>query len=297
MILGLAVYCYGQLDVQYSQFMFNKLVFNPAVAGSKEVPVIQGVYRYQWEGIEGAPRTFDVNFHTPFMKKRGGLGLSITGDKIGIVQSYFVDLSYAYRVALNKESTLSIGLRYRQEFTRVDWTSVTTIDVDDQAIPNNRYSLTEPNFGIGLYYQNKDYFVGLSSPTILKNNLFEGLGTSSSTEARRTVYLMGGFATELSEHVTFKPTAMLSMNTHAPFELDLNASFLFMSAIWVGASYRLGDSVDALIGYQFNDRFRIAASYDFTLTELNAYTSGSAEIMIEYCFAKNRSRLYNLRFF
>ena len=298
MIMGFAGYCTAQLDIQYSQFMFNKLSFNPAVAGSKEVPVLQAVYRHQWEGIEGAPKTFNLNFHTPFMRKRGGFGLALTADQIGIVQSYFVDLNYAYRLELAKESNLSFGIRYRQEFSRIDWPEVTVIDVDDESIPSSALSVSEPNFGFGIYFQNKNYYVGVSAPNLLKNNLFEGvLITPGDPSARRSYYFMGGFAMDLSENVMFKPSAMLTLNTHAPYELDMNVSFLFLKSLWLGASYRLGDSVDALVGYQLGQRFRIAASYDFTLTDLNAFTAGSGEIMLEYCFNKERNRLYNLRFF
>ena len=94
--------------------------------------------------------------------------------------------------------------------------------------------------------------------------------------------MTGGLVANLTKNVKFKPAVLLSYNPNAPFEIDLNANFIFMDAFWIGASYRLGDSFDALFGYQFNPQLRAGVAVDFTLSELNDYTAGGFEIMLQY---------------
>ena len=85
---------WGQQDAQYTQFMFNKLYFNPAYAGGKEALCLSGLYRKQWIGIDGAPQTATINIHAPIWKRRMGLGLSITNDQIGLSDRWSFDFSF-----------------------------------------------------------------------------------------------------------------------------------------------------------------------------------------------------------
>ena len=102
---------------------------------------------------------------------------------------------------------------------------------------------------------------------------------------------------ELSEDVLLKPALMVSYSPNAPFEVDFNASLRFLEVLWVGASYRLGDSVDGIVQYQFSDQFKAGFAVDFTLTELQQYTSGTFEVLVEYTWLKERQDVNNIRFF
>ena len=289
---------FGQQDVQYSQFIFNKLAFNPAYAGSKEAMTLAAIYRHQWQGIEGAPRTFNVQAHSPFSKNRNGLGLAITSDAIAHTRSSYADLSYAYRIAFKNRAKLALGLAARFENTRFDISAIEVVDGLDPNVPFDDDNRNTVNFGVGAYYAAPNFFVGLSAPTLLKNNLYgsEYIGARSISRFR-SYYFMAGVIAPVSQNILFKPAMMVSYAPNAPFELDINASFLFMESLWLGASYRLGDSVDGVIQYQFTKQFKAGLALDFTLSELNDYTRGSGEIMIEYLFSYEKEGVNNIRFF
>lgn len=273
------------------------MAFNPAYAGSKDAMTLGAIYRHQWQGIEGAPRTFSAFAHAPFLKNRCGAGLAITSDKIGMVDNNYIDLNYAYRIPLRKGTTFSFGLLTRFEYSQVEWNKAETIDYGDIAIPAEGTS-TGVNFGVGAYLSSKNYYVGLSVPSLLKTNLYSDAFFGINQISKfRSYYLMGGVIARVSPNVMFKPSMMISYNPNAPFELDLNASFLFMNAFWIGATYRLGDSVDAVLQYQFSKQFKLGLATDFTLTELKNYTSGSFEVMIEYLFFYDNEGINNIRFF
>lgn len=296
-LIGIAGTLAAQQDIQYSQFIFNKMAFNPAYAGSKEAMTLGAIYRHQWQGVEGAPRTLSAFTHAPFLNNRGGGGLAVTSDKIGMVDNSYIDLNYAYRIALKKETTLSVGLLTRFEYSQIDWLKAETIDIGDDLIPTDG-SQTGVNFGLGMYLSSQSYYVGLSVPSLLKTNLYsdEFFGVNEISRFR-SYYLMGGLITRVADNVLFKPAMMISYNPNAPFELDLNASFMFMNAFWLGATYRLGDSVDAVLQFQLSKQMKLGLATDFTLTELRDYTTGSFEVMLEYLFFYDKEGINNIRFF
>ena len=289
---------HAQNDVQYSQFVFNKLAINPAYAGSREALTVGAIYRNQWTGVEGAPTTVSAYMHAPFANKRNGLGLAVTADRIGIMDNTYLDASYAYRIAVGIEKTLSIGLRARFEHTNINYQLAELIDPQDGFVPQQAERDNRTNFGFGAYYQERKWFVGVSIPNLLKSNLYtEEYFGRSDYKRFRSSYLIAGMIHELSEDVLLKPALMVSYSPNAPFEVDFNASLRFLEVLWVGASYRLGDSVDGIVQYQFSDQFKAGFAVDFTLTELQQYTSGTFEVLVEYTWLKERQDVNNIRFF
>ncbi len=293
-MLGFFIQVKAQHNPQFTHFMFNKLIYNPAYAGDREALAASAVYRNQWLGIEGAPTTLNFNIHTPFARERAGIGLSVVADKIGAVNTTFANISYNYRVPVGETAKLSIGISARVEHGRLDFTQVDAFDTGDEFILNDIDNSVRPNFGAGLFLSGKNYYVGLSIPTILRNNLYSAAGFES---VFRTYYAMGAVVLDVSDNVKFKPAVLLSYNQNAPFDMDLNASFLLMDALWLGATWRLDDSIDALIQYQFTPSLRAGMAFDFTTSELNSQTSGGYEIMLEYIFTKENKQLRNIRYF
>lgn len=297
-VLFFVVDASAQNDPHYSMFMFNRLSINPAYAGGNEVLTLTGHYRNQWQGITGAPKTYTFAAHSPFFKKRCGLGLSVVADKIGMVNTMMVDLSYAYRIKLNNESTLSIGVQGQIDYGRIDWNEADPLDQGDDMLPMSETSKINPNFGLGVYYANPSYYVGLSVPRVLKTSIYDDEAADYiGINSLRSYYLMGGLMMRMSKNVEFHPAALITVNPKSPFEADLNASFIFMKTLWVGASYRLGDSFDFILQYQLNQQLKAAVGVDVTLTELSNYSPGSFEVMLEYVFLRNGSRLKNIRYF
>lgn len=287
---------FAQNDIQYSQFFFNKLAFNPAYAGSREALTLGAIYRHQWSGINGAPRTASVYAHLPFLNNRNGAGLSIMNDQIGRVNVTNTDLSYAYHIPMGKNGKLGLGVNARFEYGQIDWSNTEVIDAGDDIVPSSGESYTKPNFGVGLFYSNKNFFLGLSVPQLLRNSLYFEYNEESYNHLR-SYYLMGGVMLKMSDVVWFKPTAMISYSPNAPFELDVNASFLFLEKIWIGASYRKDDALSGVLQYVFSPQFKAGIAYDFTTSELQNYTSGSWEFLMEYTFKYENEGKQHLRFF
>ncbi len=294
-LLLLAGGALAQSDVQFTHFTFNKLAYNPGYTGSKGAFDALALYRNQWAGIEGSPQTVHVNAHTPFAAKRNGMGIGITADEIGKVKTNAAEMSYAYRIKLSETAKLSLGISGRLEQLRIRWSLANPTDPDDPGIPQGDETLFNSNFGAGAYFLGKNYYFGLSIPRLLKSGLY--IDRSKRTDNARTTYLMGGFSTQLTRNIDMMPAIMVSYNPAAPVDVDANINLLFKKIFWVGGSYRLGDSFDALSGIEFNNGMRLGVAVDITQSELRKVTNGSWEIMLGYTFKCKSCEVSHLRFF
>lgn len=301
---------FAQQDQQYTQFMYNKLSYNPAYAGSNDAACLTAVYRKQWIGLEGAPETQVLSFNMPFLNKRVGAGLNLSRNTIGISETWTLDGSYAYRLRLG-HGYMSIGLQGSVRYVGrnfLDDRLVSTSELPmDSAIDMEQKSKYVPNFGAGLYYNTEKFYVGLSAPRILANNIdFNDVGTVIGREVRH-FYLMSGVRLKLAEKIELNPQVLLKYAASTPFDVDFNLNLIFMDRFTVGATYRtggssvtgIGESIDLLVGAQITDHILLALSYDITLSELKDYNSGSIEAAIRYCFGKptDNGDYINPRFF
>lgn len=287
----------AQSDVQFTHYMYNKLSYNPAYAGSKGTFDLMGIYRRQWDGIEGAPSTAAFSIHSPFAGGRNALGINFTGDEIGKVKTSSVDLMYAYHIPVTANSKLSIGLQGRIEQAKLRWSQADPLDLVDVTIPNTDETANAPNFGLGAYYYADKFFVGVSVPRLLKNALFLDRSEEVEKETSMTYYINAGTIARINAKVSVMPSFLVTYNSHAPVDLDFNANFIFIDRIIAGASYRLGDSLDGLIGFQFDNGLRLGMSMDFTTSELNKFSNGSYEIMMGYTFQCKDCNVNHLRYF
>jgi type IX secretion system PorP/SprF family membrane protein len=306
MLVGLTMS--AQQDAQYTQFMFNKIAYNPGYAGSAEVPSLTAIYRNQWAGLEGAPKTQVLSFHSPVFNERTGLGATIVRDEIGPTESIFVALSYAYRIKLRK-GTLGLGLQGVVRNYRVRWDDLEAAHAGDQLVSEASGSKILPNAGLGAYYETEQFYLGMSIPHLVKNDISlvdaEVGGTQINATENIHAYLMSGFIIKLNNSVKFKPGVLLKLVDNAPFDMDLNAGFVFMNKLETGISYRLGgstaqgfgESLDFILQYYINNTFRIGTAYDLTLSELERGNSGSYELLLQYNIQKKNEKFTNPRFF
>ncbi len=305
-LLVVATMGYAQQEYQLTQFMYNKLYFNPAYAGSHESACITGVYRNQWSGIEGAPVTQGLSFNAPLLNQRVGIGINLNRNTIGIQERWTLDGAYAYRLPVSR-GHLALGLQASMRFIGSDYNDprlITTSPLVDNAIPIGEQSKYVPNFGFGVYYNSDNLYVGLSAPRILTNNIdFNDVVGTIGREVRH-LYFMAGLRIEMSEKLDFQPQILLKYAERSPFDADINASFIYDDFLNLGLTYRAGgdtnssgESIDFLAGVQFSN-ILLSLSYDFTLSELNNYSNGSLELVLRYCLGKSEGSDYvNPRFF
>ena len=287
----------AQQDPMYTQYMYNTLSVNPAYAGSRDALSLTGLIREQWVGIKGAPSTQTLTVHSPIYNDNMGLGLSVVNDRVGPIHQTLLFADYAYSIQTTDNAKLAFGLKAGINLLQANLTDLHSNQGGDQAIYNVDNRLL-PNVGVGIYYYSDKGYVGISAPKLLQQRISDGDTNLNDDLQRRHYFLIGGYVFDLSESVKFKPSFLLKAVQGAPVSMDLSANFLFNDKFGVGLAHRFDDSFSGLLQYYVTPQFRIGYAYDFTMTELRHYNSGSHELMVGYDFAFiSDTRIRSPRFF
>ncbi|MEO1624964.1 MAG: type IX secretion system membrane protein PorP/SprF, partial [Bacteroidota bacterium] len=313
----------AQQDAMFTKYMFNSLVYNPAYAGSRDYLSANLIHRTQWWGIDGGPSTQSFTIHTPLKNERVGIGFSAVNDVVGPTNALQANLSYAYRLPIGK-GRLSIGLQGGMLNWRANWNELDLQDNADEAFSEMEPSYWLPNFGAGIYYYTKNFYVGASAPQLIEYDLREeNINTAQWARQYRHYYFATGAAIPVSgDAIIFKPSILIKnvgllstfnkdeayQNVGAPTEFDVDLSFMFYNTLWVGASFRSAieaftddsssfDSVDAWVAYYLANGLRIGAAFDYTLTPLQDVARGSFEIMLGYEFNYVTRQIVTPRYF
>lgn len=297
-ILFCNIAAFAQQDPLFTQYMFNKLLVNPAYAGSKEVLTLDLLNRTQWVNIDGAPETFTLSAHTALRNKNIGLGFYISRDAVGPVVDQSFMGTYAYRIYMGR-SSLAFGLQFGLKYFDFNWNAMNVKDPDYYFDPQDVRRIS-PDANFGVYFQSTRMFLGLSSKQLLQNDYGyakDKNGKSSFSKLTQHFYLMGGFATPLNDKVVFRPSMLAKYTPNAPLQLDLNASVLFSNVFWVGVSYRSAKAISFLTEFKIAERLKLGYSYDLYLNELQPFNYGSHELRLGFELPLYESRMKTPRYF
>lgn len=286
---------YAQQDPLYSQYFWNKLIVNPAYAGSNETMNATLIAREQWIGIDGRPSTQSFTFQTPLKNEAISLGMDVTHDKLGPSETTTVNGDFAYRFKLTETSKLAFGVKAGLDLWKADLEGIG--QEGDPLFMSNITTTPLPNFGAGIWWHSQKHFVGLSTPRLLEKELDKSGNTTEQGEIRRHYYLMAGYVFELNPIIKFKPTGLFRMEEGGVNSFDIGANFMFVDRLWVGAAYRDSESAGINASYSIQDFFRIGYAYDFQIGGLSGYNSGSHEIMMSYDFSFKKHNLMTPRYF
>ncbi len=331
----LFIYCYNitqaQQEPNITTYLFNALSFNPAYAGSKGYLSSNLLHRSQWIGWNDSnskpPTNQILTLHSPIGKsKRVGMGLNLQNYQAGVTNTTSINLAYAYRIPL-PIGVLSAGLQSGIVAWNGNWNKLTFQDgiQNDPAFLEGNLSNTFTNFGAGVYLEAQKYYVGLSYPRLLHLDISSSedyiANPNVYAQLYRQMYIMaGGVIPIFSEQMIFKPSLLLRKvgtlgkgnpqrpSVATPTSIDLDVSLFFLQAFWIGTSYRTTlestfgnatshDSMNVWAAFYLNKGVRLGLGYDFSLTALKNFNSGSLEIMVGYDFNYNISNVQSPRYF
>ena len=281
----------AQQDPQYTQYMYNMSIINPAYAGSKEHVSGGILYRKQWVNIEDAPSTGTFFLHSP-VGKNVGLGFSAISDKIGPVEESNFYGDFSYTLNLGGEHRLAFGLKLGLTNHKVDYNFIsgTLPDIDDDAFSGNPND-TFFNMGTGLFYYTNKYYIAVSAPNVLKQSYLDFNGTNYGNETLHT-FVTGGYVFDLNPNLKFKPFGLVKLAANAPLSYDVSTNFLWREKFEIGATYRREDSFGAMVGFSINPSLRIGYAYDHIVSDLSVVSTSSHEVMVlfDLNFPKKVSR-------
>ena len=289
----------AQQDPQYTQYMYNMNVVNPAYAGSRGTLSLGLLARSQWTSVDGSPKTFTFDAHAPLGKKVG-VGLSVIADEIGPAKEQNIYADVSYTLTTSDEGRLAFGLKGGVTLLNVNLLDVVLPQTGSAGDPVFDENINEafPNFGAGVYYYTNKWYAGFSVPNILKSEHLDKDNINTKAAEEVHYFLTGGYVFDLSSTLKFKPSLMFKGVTGAPVSIDINANFLLYDRFELGASYRVEDAVSLLFNFGVTPDFRIGYAYDYTISEFsNSQTGGSHEIILLYDIDFSKKNLKSPRFF
>jgi type IX secretion system PorP/SprF family membrane protein len=287
----------AQQDAQYTQYMYNTVSVNPAYAGSRGNLSIAALHRSQWVGLDGAPVTQTINFHSPVGYNGVGLGTSIVNDKIGPTSETYFDIDFSYTVKTSDVGKLSFGLKASAHLLDIRFSELNQF-APDQTLEQDIDNKFSPNFGAGIYFHTDKFYAGLSVPRFLQTSHFDESSLSTAQE-QMNFYFITGYVFELNPLLKFKPTVLTKLVEGAPLQIDLSANFMLNDKFILGAAYRWDAAISGMVGFQLNESFLIGMAYDKEITELGnaTFNNGSFEVILRYDFIKTKGYLKSPRFF
>ena len=286
---------------QYSQYMMNKFLINPAVAGSEGYTAFNLTVREQWIGLANSPRTYAISAQTRVLRKsfvsRGtsvrkkgssasrsgkvGLGGYIFTDQSGIVSRTGLKLTYSYHIAFQR-GQLSFGLTGSAYQFRLDREAIRVYNNNDDLINNYNNRMFIPDADIGVYYSDPKMYGGLSASQLFGASLKFGQGSYENFKLLRHYYAIGGYVFDINDYLIIEPSILLKTSEMWRFQMDLSGKLYIYDDYWAGLSYRTGAEAGAIVimGGLRVDKFYFGYSFDYTLSSIMRHSFGSHEFMI-----------------
>ena len=291
---------FAQQDALFTQYMYTKLEFNPAYAGSHDALSLDLLGRFQWVGIQGAPKTLCLTAHTPLPNQHLGLGMYVYMDQLGPTIDYNVMGTFAYRILFPK-SKLSFGVSAGIKYYDIDWSALNPKDAGDPALSDQVRNKVVPDADFGIYYYSKNYYAGASVKHLLQNQMVVSSsppdGQNNYTRLLRTYYFIGGGMISLPGNVQIMPSLLVKYVKNSPVQADFSARIRFLDIITLGASYRTDDALCLMMELLVYKGLSLGYSYDIWFNVLQGTSRCSHEIRIGYDIGLFKTRMLSPRYF
>lgn len=310
-------YLYAQQRMQYSQFMQNGFLLNPAIAGMEKYSDLKGGYTKQWAGFEGSPQGQFVTFSAPIgsdstqanstptsIPLRGrknsviqsseekenkdstqnfhqGIGLTIFSEGDDVIMQNELSFSYAMHFPLKNKQFISAGVSGGIRQNRFDPTSIKLINQNDLIFGNQIRNIIHPNVNLGILWYSTTFFVGLSANQALNNSYsYDRLEPNPASSLKPHFYFNAGYKFKATELISVTPSIIVRKVFPSPISIDINAMADYKDLIRVGFSYRNKESIVAIVGFCLSHRISINYSFDFVTSDIKAYGTGTHGIIL-----------------
>lgn len=308
LLIIVAVMMASVLDAQqlpiYSQYLFNKYLINPAVAGSDGYTSINLTTRQQWTGYMGAPTTYSISMQARVLKQqylirdnifdnkifkpqttgKVGFGATIYSDVNGLVRRTGFSTSYAYHLWVQGGTQLSFGLAFTGYHYKIDQRQIQFEDPDEPWLNTDfRKGIFVPDFNFGVYLLNRKFAIGFSAQELMEGFIKAGSLAYKDLKIYRTYYLFGNYDFEPDNKTLIQPSLLIKMSEQFRPQADVGLTYSYDNKIWLGGTFRTGSAIIANVGVR-KDRMYFGYSFDFTLRSIQMSTYGSHEFIVAVRF-------------
>ena len=298
---GVVVQAFAQQRPQYSQYMVNNFLLNPALTGIEDYADIRVSNRQQWVGLDGAPVTYYATAHVPLNKGAAstkyakalahhGVGVILHTDKTGPLRRTGVSGTYAYHLPLTRTINASAGVAAGLIRNSVNANELQFTNPSDPLIGGGSINQNVLDLSLGFWVYSRNFSVGIAGAQLLENaGSFRAAENNNVTlDLQRHYFLTGSYRLSASDQIDFIPSFMLKLADPSPAAIDINLRALYAERFWVGASYRHKDALVGMVGVYISHLLDFSYSYDATTSNLNRVSAGTHEVVLGLKLFNNR---------
>jgi type IX secretion system PorP/SprF family membrane protein len=301
----------GQQVPQYSHYLLNGMLVNPAYTGYREHWYAQLFYHNQWIRT-GTPQYLAFAMDGKF-RKGVNAGIHYTNEQIGAVNINAFSAAYAYRLQTSETSDLSFGLALGIKNYGIQFHKLRPFEENDPVLTalSNRWL---PVVDAGIYYGSDGFYTGLA----VRNITGRWRMNESGSPALQEDFLIPpaswygvwtvGVSIPVSQTVEWRPSLMWQEDFKSLSHLDLTMALLFHDRYWAGLSFRadryfwkpkIPDGINenyslALIAEIFlTSRLTLSYAYDLGLQSFKTPYVGGHEWSVGYYFTRKLEDRFN----
>ena len=280
------------------------MTYNPGFAGTSGMICATALNRQQWIGFKGAPSTTVFNFSAPvsLFNIKSGVGLLVESDNIGFDKDINLSAVYSYLLEVGRGKLgIGISLGMLNKTLNPEWQipngdGFTQPDLDP-LIPGNKESFVAFDAGLGLYYRADKLYTALSVTHINQPKIKFSKGLPYVS---RHYYLTAGYTVQLPNPSFELLPSVFAFSDGKVAQFTVTSLLRYNKKVWGGVSYRAGDALIGVVGFELFNGIRIGYAYDFPMSDIRKNTSGSHEFMVNYCFdislGKSTMKYKSIRF-
>lgn len=289
---------FAQQVPMYSQYFFNNYAYNPALGGTQPTVDVCSNHRYQWVGLQDAPRTYTLTVNGPTKNLKMGLGALLFTDNVGPTRRTGLQFSYSYIFNITDKVKMSLGLSAGVLEWKLDAQKVHLYSAGDQVLVNSVMRTIVPDATFGIYLFHDKWYFSASAPNLLQNKLnFKNSVYTGQSKMEDHYYINGGYKFDIGDDFQIEPGILFKFVTPAPLQVDPMVRLIWKKQLWIGGVYRAMFGVDgmqsnaasAMLGFTYKKNLQIGYSYDFAMSNLNNYSNGTHELMLGVKFVKAQS--------
>lgn len=308
-------FLFAQQRAQYSQFALNNYLQNPAITGIEDYTDVRLGFRNQWVGIEGAPRTFYLSAHMPINKKNistevnfrmrngrkvktmvkrndtnknhkikphQGVGIMAESDKSGAITRTGLNLTYAYHLPVSRTIKIAGGASAGLLHYNINTQSIYMDNTQDPALATGALNNMQLDLGLGLWAYSTNFFGGISTSqfTSKKRNFINDVSIPPLNSLQPHFYFSGGYRINVSPVIALVPSFLTKLAQPSPASTDINLKAVYNDRFFIGGTYRKGDAFSVISGLNISSIIGIGYAYDATTSELNQFSQGSHEVVL-----------------
>lgn len=199
---------------------------------------VNALYRYQWVGVEDAPRTALGSVEYFNEDNNVLLGATLSHDQTGPTGFDGLYGRFAYQVQFTRQLSLMMGLSAGVVQYRVKGNALNFLETGDIAANNEVNYLPDLGAGVTAYFRPSNrqmYYLGLSVPQTLGLNLqYRNEANRFNIKRVRHYHAIAGAQFNIYGENWLIPSVWFKYVPNAPLHFDINLQYEYQEKFWVG---------------------------------------------------------------